>query len=176
MSVVSGRRKAKIPGRRETDGRFLWGNLWDNKALYVSFRAGRRGAKELLDDYAAVLFAQLSLYGATLDSGYLERAKRLCRETREQFLDRENGGFYLYSEEHKPLIPRPKETYDGAMPRRNSLIARNLVRISQLVSEGTYGPLAKQHLNFLAADAKQYPAGYAMFLLALLVAGTHHPR
>lgn len=54
------------------------------------------------------------------------------------------------------------------MPGGNSLMAWNLVRLSQLVSEERYGPLAKQQLDFLAADAKQYPAGYAMFLLALL--------
>jgi hypothetical protein len=47
-------------------------------------------------------------------------------------------------------------------------MAWNLVRLSQLVSEERYGPLAERQLDFLAADAKQYPAGYAMFLLALL--------
>jgi len=147
---------------------FLWENLWDGGALHVSFRAGRRGEKGFLDDYAAVLFAQLALYGATLDGAYLERAKRLCRATCARFQDRENGGFYLYSEEHEALLLRPKETYDGAMPSGNSLMAWNLVRLSQIVSEERYGPLSERQLDFLAADARQYPAGYAMFLLALL--------
>lgn len=48
--------------------RFLWGHLWDGGALHVSFRAGQRGEKGFLDDYAACLFAQLTLYGATLES------------------------------------------------------------------------------------------------------------
>ena len=148
--------------------RFLWENLWDGGALHVSFRDGRQGEKGFLDDYAACIFAQLALYGATLERSYLERAEELCRETCERFQDREHGGFYLYSEEHETLILRPKETYDGAMPSGNSLMAWNLVRLSQLVSEETYGPLAERQLDFLAADAKQYPAGYAMFLLALL--------
>ena len=54
------------------------------------------------------------------------------------------------------------------MPSGNSLMAWNLVRLSQLVSEEVYGPLAERQLDFLAADTRQYPAGYAMFLLALL--------
>ena len=148
--------------------RFLWEHLWDGETLHVSFRAGRRGEKGFLDDYAACLFAQLALYGATLEGAYLERGERLCRDACDKFLDRKHGGFYLYGEDHEALILRPKETYDGAMPCGNSLMAWNLARLSQLVSEKAYGPLAERQLNFLAADAKQYPAGYAMFLLALL--------
>lgn len=148
--------------------RFLREHLWDGGALYVSFRTGRRGEKGFLDDYAACIFAQLALYGATLEQPYLTRAEELCRDTLSRFQDAENGGFYLYGEDHETLILRPKETYDGAMPSGNSLMAWNLVRLSQLVSEETYGPLAERQLNFLAADAKQYPAGYAMFLLAFL--------
>ena len=134
----------------------------------MSFRANRRGAKGFLDDYAACLYAQLALYGATLEKAYLERAEQLCQETIARFQDKENGGFYLYGVEHEPLILRPKETYDGAMPSGNALMAWNLVRLSHLVSAQTYGPLAERQLDFLAADARQYPAGYAMYLLALL--------
>lgn len=148
--------------------RFLREHLWDGGALHVSFRAGRRGERGFLDDYAASLFAQLALYGATLDKAYLTRAEELCRDTLSRFQDAENGGFYLYGADHEALILRPKETYDGAIPSGNSLMAWNLVRLSQLVSEETYGPLAERQLDFLAADARQYPAGYAMFLLALL--------
>ncbi len=147
---------------------FIWSNLWAGDTLHVSFRANRRGAKGFLDDYAACLYAQLALYGATLEKAYLERAARLCQETLTQFLDKQNGGFYLYGEEHEALILRPKETYDGAMPSGNALMAWNLVRLSQLVSEKTYGPLAERQLDFLSADARQYPTGYGMFLLALL--------
>jgi len=148
--------------------RFLWEHLWDGKALYVSFRAGRRGAKGFLDDYAASIFAGLALYGATLEQGYLTRAEELCRDTLVKFHDVENGGFCLCGEENETLVLRPKETYDGAMPSGNSLMAWNLVRLSQLVSEEGYGSLAERQLDFLAADAAEYPPGYAMFQLALL--------
>lgn len=148
--------------------RFLWENLWDGEALHVSFRAGQRGTRGFLDDYAACLLAQLALYGATLENVYLRRAERLCRDACRKFQDKENGGFYLYGVGNELLILRPKETYDGAMPSGNSLMAWNLVRLSHLVSEEAYGPLAERQLDFLAGGAKQYPAGYAMFLLALL--------
>ena len=147
---------------------FLRENLQADGTLHVSFRAGQRGAAGFLDDYAACLFAQLALYGATLKRAYLEQAEQLYRDACEQFQDKEQGGFYLYGEKQESLILRPKETYDGATPSGNSLMAWNLVRLSQLASEETYGPMAERQLDFLSRDAQQYPAGYGMFLLALL--------
>ena len=148
--------------------RFIWDKLYDGDALFVSFRNGKRGVKGFLDDYAACLFAQLALYGATWEEDYLDRAKQLCRDVHDRFWDDENGGFYLYGAENEPLILRPKETYDGAIPSGNSLMAWNLVRLSQLTTEETYRREAEDQLRFLAAEAAQYPAGHAMFLSALL--------
>lgn len=147
---------------------FLRENLWEGGVLHVSFRDGRWGVKGFLDDYAACLFAQLALYGATLEKMYLDRAKQLCWDVYATFYDEKNGGFYLYRDKHEALIFRSKETYDGAMPSGNSLMVWNLVRLSQLVSEERYGPLAERQLNFLAAAANRYTVGHAMFLLALL--------
>ena len=55
-------------------------------------------------------------------------------------------------------------------------MAWNLVRLSQLVSDKDYERLARRQLDFLAADAVQYPPGYAMFLLALLDFNDPPPR
>ena len=148
--------------------RFIWDKLYDGDALFVSFRDGKRGVKGFLDDYAACLFAQLALYGATWEEDYLDRAKQLCRDVHDRFWDDENGGFYLYGAENELLILRPKETYDGAIPSGNSLMAWNLVRLSQLTTEETYRREAEDQLRFLASEAAKYPAGHAMFLSALL--------
>ena len=148
--------------------RFIWDKLYDGDALFVSFRNGKRGVKGFLDDYAACLFAQLALYGATWEKDYLDRAKQLCRDVHDRFRDDENGGFYLYGAENESLILCPKETYDGAIPSGNSLMAWNLVRLSQLTADETYRREAEDQLRFLASEAAKYPAGHAMFLSALL--------
>lgn len=159
--------RAYLAAARRAD-QFIQGNLCEGGALFVSFREGKRGVKGFLDDYAAYLFAQLALYGTTLEQAYLDRAERLCQNVLSKFQDSENGGFYLYSEDHETLILRPKETYDGAIPSGNSLMAWNLVCLSQLVPNETYEREAERQLDFLAVDASRYPSGYAMFLLALL--------
>ena len=53
------------------------------------------------------------------------------------------------------------------MPSGNSLMAYDLVRLSQVLPEaGTEAP-AREQLAFMSGEAARYPAGYAMFLTAL---------
>lgn len=147
--------------------RFIEKYLCDGDTLYVSFHLGKRGVRGFLEDYAAYIFAKLALYQVTLECEYLECAKRLCEKVISDFSDNA-GGFYLYSNDHEKLILRPKETYDGAIPSGNSLMAYNLVRLSLITDEEKYQNAAEHQLQFLAKDASQYPTGYAMFLTALL--------
>ena len=146
---------------------FIQKFLCDGDTLHVSFHMEKRGVRGFLDDYAAYIFAQLSLYRATFKGEYLERAKRLCDKVISDFGDNTDG-FYLYGNGHEELIMRPKETYDGAIPSGNSLMAYNLVRISFLTDEERYRASAERQLDFLAQSAAQYPTNHAMFLRALL--------
>lgn len=147
--------------------KFIKKHLYENETLYVSFRDGRRGVKGFLDDYASYIFAQLSLYSATLDEEYLKVAKKLTEKVLNDFSDK-FGGFYLYSDDSEELILRPKDTYDGAIPSGNSLMAYNLVRLYLFESDEKYKDLAERQLDFIAADASQNPISHAMFLVALL--------
>lgn len=147
--------------------RFMENQLCDGDTLFVSFRDGKRGARGFLDEYANAVFAYLELYGATLEEACLERALRLCQKALADFYDGENGGFYLNGKDNEALILRPKETYDGALPSGNSVMAHNLVRLYSLTGDESIGKLAKRQLDFMYAEAKRYPAGHAMFLMAL---------
>ncbi len=146
---------------------FIQNYLCENDTLFVSFRDGKRGVKGFLDDYASYIFAELSLYRATLDNSYLSRAKQLCNKVIENFSDN-TGGFYLYGNQSEELILRPKETYDGAIPSGNSLMAYNFVKLYLLTSGDEYKRLTEQQLNFISAEASQYPINHAMFLVSLL--------
>ncbi len=161
-------RKERYLTAAQNADRFIQDHLCDGDTLFVSFHLGKRGAKGFLDDYAAYAFAQVSLYRATGEGKYLEHAKRLCNKVLSDFSD-PTGGFYLYGNEHEPLILRPKETYDGAIPSGNSLMAYNLVFLSQITEEEQYRTAAQDQIDFLASQTHS-PMNHAMFLLALL----HH--
>lgn len=147
--------------------RFIEEKLCREDTLFVSFRAGKHGEEGFLDDYANDIFALMALYDATFDVTYLEKAQQFCRKAISDFYDAEQGGFYLYGKDNESLILRPKETYDGAMPSGNSVMAYNLVRLFYLTSDEDIEKIMNRQLRFLSAEATRYPAGYAMFLTAL---------
>ncbi len=146
---------------------FIENFLCENDRLFVSYRESKRGVKGFLDDYAGYIFAQLGLYRSTLDGKYLDRAKKMCDKVVDDFGDTA-GGFYLYSKQSEELILRPKETYDGAIPSGNSLMAYNFVRLYHLTTDDKYRESAKKQLDFISAEASLYPINHAMFLTALL--------
>lgn len=146
---------------------FIRKNLIEGKTLFVSFREDKRGVAGFLEDYAGYAFAQLHLYKSTLDSRYLQTASRICDKVIADF-SAEDGGFYLYGNHSEALLLRPKETYDGAVPSGNALMAYNFVRLSLLLSDNAYSDAAKRQLDFIAADAQRYPASHSMYLTALL--------
>lgn len=146
---------------------FIGEQLCDKDVLYVSYRNKKRGKKAFLDDYANEIFALLALYEATLECGYLEDAQKFCDKVIADFRDEERGGFFLYGSENETLIFRPKETYDGAVFSGNSAMAYNLVQLHLLTDEMRWKEFAERQLAFLSTEAEQYPAGHAMFLIAL---------
>ncbi len=146
---------------------FVSRTLCEKDTLYVSYRDGKRSGRGFLDEYAMVIYALLELYEATLKHEYLERGIVLCDKVVKEFYDAKQGGFYFYGEENEQLILRPKETYDGAIFSGNSAMAYNLVRLYYLTGEDKYKELSERQLAFMSGEAAHYPAGYAMFLMAL---------
>ena len=91
----------------------------------------------------------------------------VSRKVINEFYDEESGGFYLTGKDSEKLICRPKETFDGAIPCGNSLMAWNLIRLAALVQNDDLAKIREALLDFLAGESAEYPAGHGMFLLAL---------
>ena len=157
----------KYLGAAEKACVFIEENLCEGDTLYVSYREGKRGSKGFLDDYAFHIFALIQLYEASFEQKYLDRAIKLCKKAVNDFYDRENGGFYFYGDDNEQLMMRPKETYDGAMPSGNSVMAYNLVLLSQLTEDNFFEDMADRQLKFMSGKAKDYPMGYCFYLWAL---------
>ncbi len=147
---------------------FLEQNLCEGLQLYTSFRDGKRSDKAFLDDYAYYVSALIELYNSTLDRGYLEKAKTFCHEAVKRFTD-ENGGFFLCEADNSELFMNPKETYDGAIPSGNSVMAYNFVRLYQLTDDEKYRGLAEKQFAFLSSQAQDYPTAHSLFMLSKLL-------
>lgn len=149
--------------------RFIEENMCDGTALYASWRNGDRSEKSFLDDYAFYIAALIELYNSTLEEKYLKEAKQFCNEAVKRFYDNENGGFYLSGTDNKELFMNPKETYDGAIPSGNSVMAYDLVRLYQLTENAEYKEQAEKQLAFVSARGVEYPSGHCMFLIAKMM-------
>jgi len=146
---------------------FIREKLSAGEGLFVSFRDGVRTGMGFLDDYAYYAFALLCLSKATGEEDFLTRAQAVCGKAVRDFKDEKDGGFYLSGRENDELIFRPKETYDGALPSGNSVMAYNLVLLSALTNDIKTREEASRQMEFMSAEAGVYPAGHAFFLLAL---------
>lgn len=143
--------------------------LSEGDTLYAGCRDKVHSVKGFLDDYVCYTAALINLYDVTGNPAYLKRAQQICAEAVSQFGDLEEGGYYLYGTANDSLILRPKESYDGAMPSGNSVMAYCLVRLSQICEDEDYDKEAQWQLAYLSAEAERNPAGHCMFLTALLM-------
>ncbi|MBD5462464.1 MAG: thioredoxin domain-containing protein [Lachnospiraceae bacterium] len=163
---VTGKEEYLLAAKRAQQ--FIEKSLAYGNTLYVSFRNHIRFVKGFLDEYAYYTAALISLYEATGESSYIERAQQICEEAKKQFADEKGSGYFLYGEGNDSLIIKPKETYDGALPSGNSVMAYCFVRLFQILGNEDYEHLAKEQLAFLSGEAKAYPTGHGMFLTAQL--------
>ena len=160
------RKPAYLEAAKRAQG-FIENSLCRQNTLFVSVRDGKLGEHGFLNDYAGYIFALLALYDATLERAFLCRAAQLTRETVSKYYDSEHGGFYLSGPDNERLLFRPKECYDGALPSGNSLMAYALVRLHVLLPDQSTENILNQQLAYMAGEAKPYPAGCSLFLMAL---------
>lgn len=142
--------------------------------LSVSWRKGTASGSGFLDDYAWVIFGILGLYEVTGKDVYLRQAERMTNHVLKHFSDEKgSGGFTLAGSENERLLMNPKETYDGAIPSGNGVMAYNLVKLMHYSTGSrymdTFEDAAEKQMAFLADDAAKYPAGHCFFLMALSI-------
>lgn len=149
--------------------KFIEENMCDGVQLFTSWRDGKHSEKSFLDDYAFYIASLIELYNSTLDKVYLEKAERFCDEAVRRFEDCQRDGFYLCEASYTEIFMNPKETYDGAIPSGNSVMAYNFVRMFQLTENEKYRKLTEKQFEFLSVQAQDYPAGNSVFLLSKLL-------
>ncbi|CAG7652511.1 hypothetical protein PAESOLCIP111_06555 [Paenibacillus solanacearum] len=141
---------------RREDGRLL-ARYRDGEAAYLGY----------VDDYAFLVWGLIELYEATFDIKLLEQAVRLNEEMLRLFWDDEKGGLFFYGHDGEQLFTRPKEIYDGAMPSGNSAAALNMHKLARYTYDAALAQKAELQLQAFAGSVERYPAGHALFLIAL---------
>ena len=136
-------------------------------SLLRTWKDGRAHLNAYLEDHAFLLEALLTLYEATFEPVWFERARTLADVMIASFGDPERGGFFTTSVDHESLIARRKEIGDHPIPSGNSSVALGLLRLAALTGERSYEEQAEGVLRLFADSALRHPESLAHLLRAI---------
>jgi uncharacterized protein len=147
---------------------FIWNELRDDEgSLLRTYKDGRAHLKAYLEDHAFLLEALLTLYEASFETVWFERARALADTLLARFADGARGGFFSTADDHESLIARRKEIGDHPIPSGNSAAAFGLLRIAALTGERTYEQAAEGVFRLFSDPASKHPEAFAHLLRAI---------
>jgi uncharacterized protein YyaL (SSP411 family) len=161
------------------------GDGLDHERLGHSWREGRLLYPGLASDFANMIRAALSLYEATGQGAYLERALAWQRAFDAHYANPGNGGYFLTASDAEGLVVRPASTSDDAIPNPNSIAAQNLVRLAALTGDAAWREQADRLFDGVLAGSADSLLQHAELLNALdlrlhaaeiVVTGPDHAR
>jgi hypothetical protein len=135
--------------------------------LLRSWRNGTPGGVAYADDHALLASAMLALFSRTGDLRWFREARRLADDLVRLFADEERGGFFQTGIDGDPLVVRPKELYDNAVPSGNSVAAEVLQRLALLTGDRDLERIGVSALRPIRDVLGRAPAGFGHALQAL---------
>lgn len=141
---------------------FILKNLWREDTLAHCW-IEKQVSPPILDDYAYMIRALLSLFEATSSLYYLHWAKHFTTILEMEYKAKK-GAFYQTKEE-KQLLLRRCVFADGSEPSGNGVHCQNLLRLYQLTFEESYLEQAEDILRAAEPFIHFYPPGYASILI-----------
>lgn len=136
----------------------------EDGTLYRNFKNGKASINGYLEDYGTVIDAFIALYEVTLDEKWLQTAKSLTDTSFDFFFDATSKMFYFTSNKDPKLIARKMETEDNVMPASNSMMSKNLFKLSHYYDNKYYLKTSKQMLSNITKDIQNYGAAYSNWL------------
>ncbi|HEU5443491.1 MAG TPA: thioredoxin domain-containing protein, partial [Steroidobacteraceae bacterium] len=146
---------------------FVRRTLWRDGRLLATYNDGRAHLNAYLDDYAFLADAVLELQQVRFRADELRFARDLLDAILQHHADARGGGFFFTSDDHEPLIHRPKSFADDATPAGNGIAAFVLQRMGYLLGETRYLEAAEGVVRAGWAVMEKYPQGHTSLLIAL---------
>ena len=142
---------------------FIKTSMYDGKTLYHSHCNSINKHEGMLEDYAYIIKAGLTIYEITTDEEYLKFILELTEILIENFGD-EEGMFFITSKIKEDIIIRNKQIIDNVMPNANAVMIENLTKLNFITGEHKYNQLnAKIIKDYSSRINKEY-LGICSFL------------
>ncbi len=146
---------------------FVLEKLQKDGRLMRTYSSGEAKLNAYLDDYAFVIDGLISLYKATDDKAWLEKAAKLQAKQDELFWDEKAGGYFFTSNDHESLLARAKNPIDGARPSGISVSANNLVQLAKYLKKPEYKTKCEKTILSIAILLQRSPSSSPLMLKAV---------
>jgi hypothetical protein len=140
----------------------------EDGGLFHAYKNGKSTINGYLEDYATTIEAFLVLYEQTLTDKWLFAARNLANYTFDHFHDDTSKMFYFTSDEDAGLISRSIEYSDNVIPASNSIMAKNLFKLSHYFDNEHFSKAAITMLNNVKPELQRYGPGYSNWLDLML--------
>ena len=148
-------------------GEFLWNNMWkESGGLLRIYSNGESKINGCLEDYAYFLEALISLYEASFDLVWIERANQLADKMICEFYDEKDGGFFMSGLSSEVLIARLKNPADEAVPSANAIATLSLLKLGHLSGNKSYIDIGASSVNAFKQRIDKNPAAHTGILAA----------
>lgn len=146
----------------EKNANFIINNqLKEDGGLYHNYKNGTSSINGYLEDYAATIDAFIALYENSLHEKWLTAAKNLANYTFDHFYDENSKMFFFTSNDDAALVSRSIEYRDNVIPASNSIMAKNLFKLSHYFDNAYFKNTATAMLNNIKPEMQEYPSGFS---------------
>ncbi len=141
---------------------------YSNGVLKRVYCKGTLSIDSLLEDYASLAKAYLSIYRVTLDNVWINKAELLTKTVIDNFYDEKSGMFFYVPLTDNKLIVRKMDLTDGVLPSSGSIMAQSLFELGTLINNNEYTRMSTQMLANIAESFEHggpYVFGWAKLML-----------
>jgi uncharacterized protein YyaL (SSP411 family) len=142
--------------------------LKEDGSLYHNHKNGKSTINGYLEDYASVIDGFIGLYEITFDETWLYEAKKLSDYCITYFSDDSSGLFFFTPKQDSFIIRRTIEMADNVIPSSNSIMARNLFKLSRFFPDEEYENISQQMVANMQQSFEKDTASYANWLHLVL--------
>ena len=142
--------------------------------LFHSYKNNQSRISGFLEDYAFAIEAFTALFEVSGQKKWLDLAQCLTEITFQEFFDEQKSIFYFTTSQQQDLLTRTIEIHDNVIPSSNSVMARNLFRLSYLLDRPDYLETAQKMFSTVSGNMANYPSGYSNWSQLMLdLTGNH---
>ncbi|MBT8394784.1 MAG: thioredoxin domain-containing protein, partial [Bacteroidia bacterium] len=128
-------------------------------SLFRNYKEGTSSINAYLIDYATTIEAFISLYQATSDEKWLYSARNLSNYSFDNYYDESSNMFFFTSIKDPKLVTRNIDFRDNVIPSSNSIMAKNLFKLSHYFENTNYLKTATSMLNNVKPEMATYGSG-----------------